>query len=254
MVAIFARSLQRPAHVIGLGTIVNVATILIGGTIGLIVHKQLSEKFQVGIRNFLGLLTFLVAISMIWAGVKKTDRHFSIIGISLLSLVLGNVVGKLIGIQRRLNKIGADATTRLSKAFQSNGKNFGEGFVTASLIYCVGPMAILGSIEDGVSGTFTILTIKAAMDGLASVAFASSFGVGVLFSAIPVGIYQFSITMAAAVLSGNLSDPMLASIGITGGMVVMTLPLIIMSIGKVPVSDYLPALAIAPLLTYWWIG
>ena len=239
---------------IGLGTIINVAAIILGAAIGLGAGKQLSDKAQISIRNFLGLLVFMVAISMMWSGVTKTDHHFAIIGIGFLSLIVGNAIGKLIGIQKRLNKAGKDATERFSKALKSNNRNFSEGFITASLLFCVGPMSILGAIQDGVDGNFTVLAVKASMDGLAAMAFASTFGAGVLLSALPVGIYQGTITLIAAAIAGDLSDPMIGAIGFTGGMIVMTLPLIIMNVGKVPVSDYLPALLIAPLFAKLWLG
>jgi len=239
---------------IGLGTMINVVAILLGGLIGLTAGKQMSNNLQITIRNLLGLVTFLVAISMIWSGIKKSENDLALVGISMLSLVLGNAIGKLLKIQKRLNKAGQSATERFSKAATSGGKNFNEGFITATLIFCVGPMSILGAIEDGLGSNFSILAVKSAMDGLASVAFASTFGAGVLLAALPVGVYQGTITLLAAALSENLSDPMIASIGITGGMIVMILPMIIMNLYKAPISDYLPALVVAPLLTLWWVG
>ncbi len=254
MVASKVPDMHLPARMIALGTIINVIAIIAGSLLGLFAGKLISEKAQMGIRNFLGLVTFLVAISMIWSGIKETDRYFAVIGISMLSLIIGNAIGKLIGIQKHLNKAGIAATDRFAEAVKSKNKNFSEGFITATLLFCVGPMAILGALEDGVSGNFTVLAVKASMDGLAAMAFASTFGIGVILSAIPVGIYQGTLTLAAAALSGSLSPPMIASIGVTGGMIVMTLPLIIMNIGKVPVSDYLPSLLVAPLFANLWLG
>jgi hypothetical protein len=174
--------------------------------------------------------------------------------IVFLALILGNAIGMLLRLQDGMNKLGQYAKQMLSKAGEPGGNRFSEGFVTATLLFCVGPMAIVGAIEDGVSGNYKILAVKSVMDGLASLAFAKTFGPGVMLSAISVLAYQGTITLAAQSLNPFLSEhPELTNaINASGGLLVVCISVVILEIRKVPLANYLPTLIVAPLLARWW--
>jgi uncharacterized protein len=238
---------------IGLGTIINAVAILLGGIIGLMAKKQLSTDAQNNIKAVLVIFTFVAAAHMIWSGVGGSfGQIMKQVGIMFLSLILGNIIGKALGIQKRLAKLGEYASERFSKAHQGEKQPVTEGFITCTLLFCVGPMAILGSIQDGMTGEYKTLALKGALDGLATISFVAVFGWGVMLSVLPVVAYQGTITLLAKLLAGHMQDPaMIASLNATGGLLVMCLPLVIYGVRKVPLANYLPALAMAPLLTKW---
>lgn len=245
---------------IGLGTLLNAAAILVGGCAGLAWHRQIPIHTQRHIRFVLALLTLAAAASMIYDGVAKAAgaaAALKIFGISLLSLMLGAVAGRTMGLQNQINKLGEYARARFAKAGQSSGgagASVGDGFVTCTLLFCVGPMAILGSMEDGLDGTIRILALKSLMDGLATMAFALTLGWGVMLAVIPVVAYQGTLTLLARLIKPYLDEPeILQSINLTGGLLVMCIVLVVLEVRKVPLADYLPALAIAPALAHWWL-
>ncbi|HSH95636.1 MAG TPA: DUF554 domain-containing protein [Roseimicrobium sp.] len=238
------------------GTFINGGAILLGGILGLTLKNAIPPSAQDLIKSGLGVFTLYAGFCMIWAGVSGSfGSVMKQLGIIMLALVLGNIVGKVIGIQRRLNRLGNYAQERFSKSVNDPNRPAGDGFVTCTLIFCVGPMAILGSLQDGLTGDYKTLAIKSVMDGLATMAFASTFGSSVLLAALPVVAYQGTLTLGARWLGQlpALQDPVVMnSLTATGGMLVFMIPLIIMELKKVPLADYIPSLAIAPLLAYWW--
>lgn len=238
-----------------LGTILNALAILAGGLIGLTVGKDLPHLWQSRIKIGLAVFSIFVGLRMTWEGLRGSFGHIlGQIGVVLAALVLGNLVGKLMHLQRGLNRLGRYAKERFAGASAAEGNQISEGFITCSLLFCVGPMAILGALQDGLTGTFSILAIKSAMDGLATMAFAKTFGWGVLLSSLPVFTYQGTITIGARALEPILSDrALLDSINATGGLLICCVALIILELKKVPLADYLPSLVIAPLLTWWWL-
>jgi uncharacterized membrane protein YqgA involved in biofilm formation len=241
---------------IGLGTMVNAGAILVGGIAGIAMAKQLPPTAQSRIKILLAVFTMYTGFKMMWDGLNGSFLHvckqFFIV---MLSVVIGNAIGKLIGIQKGLSWFGQYAKDRFAKA-QSSGTAGtpppAEGFITCTLLFCVGPMAILGAIEDGIGANPNILLIKSAMDGFATMAFVATFGWGVLLSIIPVVAYQGTITLCAGALKPHLTAAMIESIRATGGMIVFCIPIIILELRKVQLADYLPALVIAPLITMWW--
>ncbi len=197
---------------------------------------------------------------MIWDGIKEglTRGEFAriakLFGVVLVALMLGSLTGHLLGIQRRLNKLGQYAKERFSKAQTDGTKNVSDGFVTCTLLFCVGPMAILGSLQDGLTGDFTILAVKGAMDGLATLAFTVTFGWGVMLAVLPLVAYQGAITLLAQLIEPYLKQPeLMQSINLTGGFLVFCIVLIILEVRKVELANYLPALCFAPLLM-WLLG
>lgn len=236
------------------GTLINTAAILVGGFLGLKASGQISAPTQQRIRLVLAAFTIYAGLSMIWKGVGGSlGSVLKQLGIAMLALVLGNAMGMALRLQTGLNQLGHYAKERLAKTGPEDENRFSEGFVTCTLLFCVGPMAILGALEDGTHGDFKILAIKSAMDGLASVGFAATFGGGVLLAALPVFAYQGTITLLANALAQSLQDPLLLnSMRATGGMVVLCIVVVILDLRKVPLANYLPSLVVAPLLTHWW--
>jgi uncharacterized membrane protein YqgA involved in biofilm formation len=237
---------------IGLGTILNAIGILLGGIAGLTVAKQLSPKRQLLIKSLLGIFTVYVGLKMAWENINGSfGSVMKQIGIVLLSLVLGNVVGRLLHLQHGVSYLGKIATSKFANANDAKPNRVAEGFITCTLLFCVGPMAILGSLEDGLQGKWQTLGIKSVMDGLATMAFVSTFGWGVVLAVVPVVAYQGTITLLA-----TSADPFLRTYGLipsisaTGGLLVSCIALIILEIRRVPLADYMPSLVVAPLLTW----
>jgi hypothetical protein len=234
------------------GTILNAAAILAGGAAGLTLTKQLSTANQAALKVLLGVFTVYVGLSTTWqalhggfvAGLKQ-------LGIALLALTLGNLTGKLLRFQTSLNRLGQYARRQFSGTRPDTPNRFSEGFLTCSILFCVGPIAVLGSLQDGLSGNWRTLGIKAVMDGLATMAFVTTFGWGVMLSVVPVVAYQGTITLLARFLQPYLENQaVLDSINVTGGLLVFSIALIILELKKVPLADYLPSLVWAPFLTW----
>ena len=236
------------------GTILNGAGILIGGIVGLALRKQLSTQRQLTIKLLLTVLVIIVGLQMTWTSLS--GGFWSVLkqlGIMLLALMIGNIIGKLLHLQKGVNRLGQYAQTKLTPAEPGAPNRIGEGFIAATLLFCVGPMAILGSLQDGLDGNWRTLGVKAVMDGLATMALVSTLGWGVMLAAIPVVAYQGTITLCARPLGELLQQrALIDSVNATGGMLVFCLALVILDIRKVQVANYLPSLIVAPLLTWWW--
>lgn len=236
------------------GTIINTVAILVGGLIGLKATQQLSLVMQHRIRLFLAAFTIYAGATMMWRGVNGSPGAVAKqLGIACLALVLGNALGMALRLQDSLNRLGQYAKQRIANASAQDGNRFSEGFVTCTLLFCVGPMAIIGALEDGTRGDSRILLIKSALDGLAAMGFAATFGPGVLLAAVPVLAYQGTISLAANALTTHFHDEaLLNSIRVAGGLVVMCIAVVLLELRKVPLANYLPSLVVAPLLTHWW--
>jgi uncharacterized membrane protein YqgA involved in biofilm formation len=220
-----------------LGTLINVGAILAGGSVGLFLHRALPQRFQRIVLQGLGLITLLLGLQM----ALKTANIFIVLG----SLLLGALLGEWWRLQDRLDALGRWLEAKFKR---SDDDRFTEGFVTTSLLFCIGPMAILGSIQDGVSGDYKTLAIKALMDGFAAIVFAAELGWGVLFSAATVLVYQGSLTLLAAPLQRVLTGPMINEMSAVGGLMIVGISLMLLEIKRLPLANFLPALALAPLL------
>jgi uncharacterized membrane protein YqgA involved in biofilm formation len=237
----------------GVGTLVNVATVLVGSSIGVLTGHRLSERTRDVVTDGLGLMTLLVA-ALSAASISDRAWHAKVgdsapVLIVLGSLVLGGVVGSIIGIEDALEGFGGWLRTRLGSRGELDRARFIEGFVTASLVFCVGPLTILGALNDGLGNGADQLFLKAALDGFASIAFAASLGWGVAASAVSVLVIQGSLTVLGVFLGDVLPDAELAAITTTGGLMLVGVALRLLRIRQVPVGDLLPALLVAPLLT-----
>jgi uncharacterized protein len=243
----------------GIGTVVNVATVLLGTVIGVLVGHRLAPRTRDVVTDGLGLVTLLIAAV---SAASITDAAWSeAVGdsapmlIVLGSLLLGGIVGSILGIEDGLERFGAWLQHRLTsragggREDSADRQRFIEGFVSSSLVFCVGPLTVLGSINDGLGNGADQLFLKAALDGFAAIAFAASLGWGVGASAIAILVVQGSLTVLGAVLGDVLPDAHLAALTTTGGLMLVGVALRLLRIKQLPVGDLLPALVIAPLLT-----
>lgn len=219
------------------GTIVNLVAIVIGSLIGIFFKEKFSRRLQEIVMQGLGLAVLLIGIQM-----ALESKNILII---IFSLVLGGLTGESIDIEKRLNKIA----TYIKNSFSSEDDHFVQGFVQASLVFCVGAMAIMGSIQDGLNNDPTILFNKAILDGFASIAFASTSGIGVIFSTIPVFLYQGGISILSSIIAKYLTDSIIIEMTATGGLLILAIGLNLMGISKLKVGNLLPSLLFAVILT-----
>ena len=222
-----------------LGTIVNALAIIGGCLIGLIVKGRLTEKISSTIMNGLALCVLYIGIS---GALKGTDTLQMIICIAI-----GALIGEIIDIDKRLNNLGdmIEKTINSKRKEKSNEKiSISEGFVTSSLLFCVGAMAVVGSLESGLQGNHTTLFAKSVLDGVSSVIFASSLGIGVILSSIAVFVYQGIITLLASGLSAILTDTIISNISAVGSLLIVGLGFNMLGISKIKVANLLPAIFI----------
>ncbi|MDE0868323.1 MAG: DUF554 domain-containing protein [Aquiluna sp.] len=235
-----------------LGTIINVFSILIGAGIGVALGHRLPENISRTLTDALGLVVLVIGgLNLI----ALTDSSFvAAVGsagtllVVLASLVVGSVLGSMLKIEQRLSHFGTWLQLKASRG--GDKEKFIEGFVNASLLFTIGPMAVLGALQDGLGQGFDVLALKSTLDGLTSVAFAAALGWGVAFAAIPVGIWQGLLTLLAASAGTLMSDALVASITATGGVLLLGTGLRVLQIRMVSVADMLPALILAPLITW----
>jgi uncharacterized membrane protein YqgA involved in biofilm formation len=228
-----------------IGTLINVVTIVVGSILGVRIGNRLSEKLRSTIVSGLGLFTFGYGL------LSFIDTANPLVPLG--GLLLGALLGELWKIEEGLNKIGTvlkNAVLRKSKSEEHHAK-FVDGFVTSSLVFVIGPIAILGSIQDGLTGNFEMLAIKAVLDGFASIAFASSLGIGVAFSALSILVYQGLITGLSGFFSQYFSTAMITEMTAVGGLILMAIAISsLLSIKKIRTGSFLPALLITPLIAF----
>jgi uncharacterized membrane protein YqgA involved in biofilm formation len=237
---------------VSLGTIINVFSILIGAGIGVGLGHRLPANISRTLTDALGLVVLVIGgLNLI----ALTDTSFvaavssaGTLLVVLASLVLGSVLGSMLRIEQRLSHFGTWLQLKASRG--GDKEKFIEGFVNASLLFTIGPMAVLGALQDGLGQGFDVLALKSTLDGLTSVAFAAALGWGVAFAAIPVGIWQGLLTLLAASAGALMSDALVASITATGGVLLLGTGLRVLQIRMVSVADMLPALVLAPLITW----
>ena len=218
-----------------LGTIVNTVAVIAGSLIGLLFKGGIPEKYSKTIMHAIGLAVILIGLKT----ALKTDDILIII----ISLALGSVIGELLRIEARLEGFGK----WLGRLVSGDNEGVAKGFVAASLIYCVGAMAIVGSLESGLSGNHQTLFAKSLLDGIGSILFASTLGIGVLFSAVSVFLYQGAITLAASTLKHFLTPVVVAQMSAIGGLLIMAIGLNLLEIKKLKIGNMLPAIFI-PLI------
>jgi uncharacterized membrane protein YqgA involved in biofilm formation len=222
--------------VFGLGTLINTLAVLVGAGIGTLVGARLPEGMRQTATHAIGLVTVLVGI--------QSFLRFDNPLVPLVSVILGLVVGELLSIDGRLKRFG-DA---LERRFSKGGSPVSRAFVTTSLLFCVGPLTFLGSLQDGISGDYRLLALKSALDFVASLSFASVLGWGVLLSAGSILLVQGGLTLAGALFGAFMDKPMILAMTSTGGVLLVGLGLGLLELKEVRVANMLPALIVAPLL------
>ena len=218
-----------------LGTIVNTIAIILGGILGLLFRKGISDRFKTTVMQSLGLAVFMIGL----AGALRSEDILLLI----FSMVIGSLIGEALNVEDKLSRLGQWIET---KSGQGEGQ-VARGFVAASLIFCVGAMAIVGALESGLTGNHETLYAKSLLDGVSSVIFASTLGIGVLFSAVSVFVYQGAITLAAGALAEVLVDAVILEMAAIGGLLIMGIAMNILEFKRIPVGNMLPAIFI-PLL------
>ncbi|MEO6790449.1 MAG: DUF554 domain-containing protein [Ornithinibacter sp.] len=252
----------------GAGTVLNVVTVLLGASVGMAVGHRLRERTRSVVTDCLGLVTLLVAAlsaaAVVDPALSSATGSGAPVLIVLGSLLIGSVIGSLIGIEERLEGLAGTIQGMVSRRWSTKGdaeggteggtdhesrERFIEGWLTASLLFCVGPLTILGALSDGLGRGIDQLALKSVLDGFAAMAFAASFGVGVLFSAVSVAVIQGVLTVVGVLLGSLVPDAHIAALTATGGLLLAGIALRLLKIRDIPVGDMLPALVVAPLLT-----
>lgn len=219
------------------GTIVNSIAIVVGGILGILLKKGIKEDYRNTIMDGIALSVIVIGLM----GAIKSENIILVIA----SLVIGAIIGEKIRIETRLDNFG----NKLQSKFGKGDSNFSKGFVTASLIYCVGAMAIIGSLESGISGNHETLFAKSILDGITSILFSSTLGIGVIFAAIPVFIYQGTITLLANSIKDLLTPEVIREMSSVGGILIMALGINVLGLKKIKVGNLLPAIFI-PIIYY----
>ena len=231
------------------GTLINVAAVVVGGTLGTLLGNRLPEKTRQTVLSGLGLMTLIIGITM----ALQTKNVL----IPLFSVLLGGILGEAVRIDDGLNWLGRLAENRFGGASVGQegerGGKFAQGFITASLIFCVGPMTILGSLQDGLTGDYSLLMVKSVLDGFAAMALAASLGAGVILSAATVLVFQGGLSLLAmlfgTVLGGVTREtPWVIEMTAAGGVVILSIAFILLDIKRIRTANLLPAIFIAPLI------
>jgi uncharacterized membrane protein YqgA involved in biofilm formation len=236
------------------GTILNALGILIGGLMGLTLTRQFSQSTQLALRGLMGVFTVFIGLQITYLSLN--GNGFQIIKqvvIMVLALTVGRILGRLFRIQKTLNRLGHYAGERFAQAKPADPNRTSEGFTICTLLFCAGPLGPLGAIQDGLMGYWEPLAIKMVMDGLAAMGFVCVFGWGVLLAAIPVLAYQGTISLAASHLKPFLeANHLLDSVNAVAGMLVFCVALIVLELKRLELADYLPSLAVAPVIAWLW--
>ena len=226
-----------------IGTIINFFAIIVGSFIGLFFGSKLPENLKNTVISGMGLFTTAVGIQMF----LKTENPL----IDLGALVLGAILGEWVNIEEAVKRLGVWLEQKFSGSSEGSGSNFVRGFLSSSVLFCTGPMAVLGAISDGLKGDYLTLSIKSIMDGIIAIAFTSTLGIGVAFSSLPVFAYQGGISLLAAQLNAIISESMMNEMTATGGVLLMGIGVSsLLELKKIRVANFLPALLFAPLIAY----
>ncbi len=230
------------------GTFINIVTVLLGGFLGLLFGGRVPERIKQTITAGLGLFTAVIGIKMFF----ETQNAIIVLG----SLLVGGLLGEWWKIEAGLESVGKWLEQRVYRKQETGpasrrSLDFVRGFLTASLLFCVGPMTILGSIQDGLTGNYELLAIKSVLDGFAALAFASTLGAGVLFSTLVILVYQGGISLLAAHLNSILTETMIAEMTAAGGVLLVGIAISsLLELKKIRVGNFLPALALAPIIVW----
>lgn len=227
--------------VLMIGSIINAAAVVVGGVIGLVIHKNLPDRVKTTAFQAIGLFTIFLGISMAF----KTNNLL----IMIFSIVFGSVIGAWLDFDKFVNRFG----DWLKEKVKSKNDKFAEGFITAFMLYCMGSMTILGAFEEGFGGTPTLLLSKSVLDGFSSIALAASLGAGVVFSSIPLLLFQGGLTLSAVMLEDFLTNMVVCELTAVGGLILIGLAINILEIKKLNILNMLPSLVIVVILSYFFL-
>ncbi|MDP9274143.1 MAG: DUF554 domain-containing protein [Chloroflexota bacterium] len=219
------------------GTLLNAATVLIGGVVGTVVGDRLPERLRENVVRGVGL--FVAAMGVMFA-IDTSDLLFM-----LGAILLGGIIGSLVGVDARLNQLGEALQQRFARGSTST---VAEAFVTAAIVFCVGPLTFLGSIQNGLAGDATLLTVKSVLDGFTAIALAATLGWGVLLTVPLILLYQGGLAVGASLFAGILSDLQLREMSAVGGLLLIGVGLKLLAIRDIKVADFLPAIIVSPLV------
>ncbi|NLY40084.1 MAG: DUF554 domain-containing protein [Desulfovibrionales bacterium] len=219
------------------GAVTNALAILVGGAVGLLLHGRLPEKIRQIVFQGLGLCVVIIGVQMALQGKNSL--------MIILSILVGGIIGELCTLEERFASLG----NQLKKLVRSSNTRFVDGLINASLMYCIGAMAILGSFDEGIRGDPSVLFTKSLLDGFASIAFASTYGAGVLFSALPVLLYQGALTLFAGAFQNVFSDYLIAQLTGTGGTLIVGIGINLLGLATIRLSSLLPSLLVIIALT-----
>jgi len=224
-----------------IGTLVNVGAVIAGSTLGLLIHSRLPQKITTITFQGIGLFTVFLGITM----AMETDNPL----IMIFSIVLGGILGETIDIANYLERFGDALKVRV----KSKNERFTEGLLSAFLLFCMGAMTILGAIEEGLGDPPNLLLAKSVLDGFAAIALSTTFGIGIMFSVVPLLIYQGGLTLFAGLLQNVLSDVVVGEISAVGGLILLGLGLNILEIKEIRLLNMLPALLVAAILAFFFL-
>lgn len=238
----------------GFGTVVNVATVLIGSTIGLLLGSRLPERTRQTVTDALGLVTILMgalaAVQVTSPVLIDAVGSSAPVLIVLGSLLIGGIAGSAVNLERRVDDLGGWIRGRFARGDADAGakQRFIEGFVTASMLFCIGPLTVLGSLSDGIGLGADQLILKAVLDGFASIAFAATLGIGVMAAALAVGVIQGSLTLIGWLAGDVLPAAHVDGLTATGGLMLVAVGIRLLNLKPIPVANLMPALLVAPVL------
>jgi len=223
------------------GTLINIATVAVGGGLGTLIGGRLPERLRDTVMHGIGLVTLTLGVHM----TLDTQNILIVMG----SVLVGALLGEWWRIDVGLERVSEWLRERVAKRLpESSMGRFTEGFITASLVFCIGPVTVLGAIQDGLTGDYQLLAVKSLLDGFSALAFASSMGIGVVFSILTLLIYQGGLTLLAGLAQNLMTDAMIAEMSATGGVLILALGLILLDLKPIRVANLLPALVIAPAI------
>lgn len=223
-----------------IGTLINMITIIIGSLIGLYLQQSFPPNIKAIVFQAIGLATLLIGIQM---SLKMPDGYLLVL---IFSLIIGGIIGEILHLDLKLQALGESLKTSLN----IGDEKFTEGLITASLLYCVGSMVIVGAIEEGISGNRELLMVKSTLDGVSSIAFASSYGIGVLFSIFPMLLIQGGMTILARQIKPFFTNTIIAQLTAVGGLLILGIGIELLNIGDISIENLLPSLLVTVFFTW----
>ena len=233
-----------------IASVINGVTIFVMGILGSLIKQRLNLKYKTIVMHGIGLAVVFVGAS---GAIKNLTAPEANPVLFVVSLVVGGALGALIGITNHLNVFGEWVQKKFSKKFDGQGEGFAAGFIYATILFCVGTMAIIGSFDSGVKGDYTILLVKSVIDGISALIIGASLGIGVAFSGVMVFLYEGLLTLLAGLVSPYISADMMREMSIVGGIIISAIGLDMLNIVKIKVADFLPAVFI-PIIYYLALG